>query len=407
MAQENEKRVVTFLLVSPDAAIRRELTLHFEKQAEIQSACIEAESLSRGYDLVIARRPSAAVVDLRDNPIETLQVVARMHEQAPESKIIGIYNPLQLPVNVDQSELFLEGIRNGVFDFLRLPIVAEDALRIFDRVARPAAAPAPKDSNGRQGRVIGFFSNKGGVGKTTLASNVAVALARYFPDQVAVVDASLEIGNVRDYFNVEPQYSLFDAVAAKDRLDRDLLMGIMAYHKPTQVAILDTPRKLEQTAHISDEDITQVLLSMRNAFRYVLVDTLPIFNAVNLAVGDLSDYIVIMTEAIVPTVKGTRDLLAMLAEAGYPQERIRVVLNRYTRFSGNVDAQWVAQSLKRPIDYVLPYDKALHEHANLGKPYLSSKPQTRMAEQIERLAADVGGLTVPPRRSLLRRLLPF
>lgn len=407
MGEGTEKRVVTFLVVSPDAALRRELSLHFEKQAEIQSACIEAESLSRGYDLAIARRPTATLVDLRDNPIETLQVISRMHEQAPETKIVGIYNPLQLPVNLDQSELFLEGIRNGLFDFLRLPLVAEDAQRIFDRVATPAAVPATREANGRQGRVIGFFSNKGGVGKTTLASNVAVALARYFPDEVAIVDASLEIGNVRDYFNVEPQYSLFDAVAAKDRLDRDLLMGIMAYHKPTRVAILDTPRKLEQTAHISDEDITQVILSMQTAFRYVIVDTLPIFNAVNLAVGDLSDYIVILTEAIVPTIKGTRDLLAMLGEAGYPQERIRIVLNRYTRFSGNVDAQWVAQSLKRAIDYVLPYDKALHEHANLGKPYLSSRPQTKMAEQIERLAADVGGLAVPPKRSLLRRLLPF
>jgi len=404
---EKDKRVITFLIISPDAAIRRELTLNFEKQADVRSASLEAESISRGYDLAIARHPNAALVDLRDSPIETLQVVARLHEQAPGTRIIGVYNPLQLPVNVDQSELFLEGIRNGVYDFLRLPIVPEDAQRVFDRVAQAPVAGTQPTGEAKQGRVIGFFSNKGGVGKTTLASNIAVALARYFPDQVAIVDASLEIGNVRDYFNVEPQYSLYDAVAAKDRLDRDLLMGIMAYHKPTRVAILDTPRKLDQTAQISDEDITQVLLSMRTAFRYVVVDTLPIFNAVNLAVGDLSDFIVILTEAIVPTVKGTRDLLAMLAEAGYPQERIRVVLNRYGRFSGNVDAQWVAQSLKRPIDYVLPYDKALHEHANLGKPYLSSKPQSRMAEQLERLAADVGGLSVPPKRSFLRKLLPF
>jgi pilus assembly protein CpaE len=404
---EKAKSSVTILFVSPDSDLRKELTLLFERQDETQSTGLDAETLSRGYDLAIARKPDAALIDLRENPIEALQIVARIHDQAPQTRIIGVYNPLQLPVNIDQSELFLEGMRSGVYDFLRVPIVQEDADRVFERISSGDTTPATPETDGRKGRVIGFFSNKGGVGKTTLCSNVAVALARHFPDQVAIMDASLEIGNVRDYFNVEPQYSLFDAVAAKDRLDRDLLMGVMAYHAESRVSILDTPRKLEQTAEISEEDVTQVVLSLRSAFRYVLIDTLPIFNAVNLAVGDLSDYIVILSEAIVPTVKGTRDLLGMLAEAGYPKERIRIVLNRYTKFSGNVDANWVTQAIQRPIDYVLPYDKALHAHANLGRPYLLDKPQTRMSEQLERIAADVGGLSVPPKKSFLRRLLPF
>ncbi|MBI1784383.1 AAA family ATPase [Candidatus Sumerlaeota bacterium] len=386
-----ELRRITVLIVSEDAALRQGAAESFRRMIDVQSSWLQAETISRGYDIALARRPSMLLVDLRSNPKETLRVVQRINEHAHGVKIVGLYNPLDLPEDLEQSDLFLDGVRRGCCDFLRVPISTEEAQQVFDRiVAMTVDAVSHRADALRHGRVISLISGKGGVGKTTIATNLAIALARQAPGEVVIVDASMDLGNVSDYLNVQSTQSIYDAAMARDRLDRDLLISMMSYHEEGRVYVLGHPQKVEQLAVLTDQDITQVLLTLRSAFKYIVVDTLPIFNAISIAVGDLSDIIMVIAESIVPTINGTREVLSKLAQAGYPADRIRLLVNRFDgRHAGNVALNLAVESLQRSIDWVLPFDREMDGCANLGRPCLLSKPRLKIARKIEEIAQEL------------------
>lgn len=396
--------LVTAIVYSPDAESRDTMRTALEEELAPAINIELVQTLARAIDRIVSNKPHLAFLDLSGNPEETLQAAATIRAQAPDTKLVGIYNPLQLPGSIVLSELFLEAVRQGFFDFLRVPISPQELVSVLARV-KSGSPESPKTAEVPQGTVVSLFSNKGGVGKTSIGVNLAVHLAQQCPDQVAIVDAGFDLGNTREFLSLEPRYSLYDAYLQRERLDRDMLVGLMSQHRPTGLYLLDSPRKLEQIAAIEDQGVTQIMLALKKAFRYVIVDTTPVLTPISLAIGDLSEYLLIVMEALVPTVKGTKALLSVLQEAGYNMGRTRLILNRFSRFAGNIEPHLAAQSLGRPIDYLLPYDKRLHEAANEGLPYLIRHRDTVFAGGIERIAREVGGLPpAPPKPSIFQRL---
>jgi pilus assembly protein CpaE len=396
--------LVTAIIYSPDNEARESMRTSLEEKLAPAVTIEQVSTLARLVDRIISRKPHLAFLDLSANPEEMLQTADTIRAQAADTRLVGIYNPLQLPGSIVLSELFLEAVRHGFFDFLRIPISPQELDAILTRV-KSGAAPGTHPEESPQGTVVSLFSNKGGVGKTSIGVNLAVHLAQHAPGQVAIVDAGFDLGNTREFMSLEPRYSLYDAYLQRDRLDRDMLVGLMSQHRPTGVYLLDSPRKLEQIAAIEDQGVTQIMLALKKSFKYIVVDTTPVLTPISLAIGDLSEYLLVVMESIVPTVKGTKALLSVLQEAGYNMGRVRLILNRFSRFSGNIEPHLAAQSLGRPIDYLLPYDKRLHEAANEGLPYMIRYHDTVFAGGIERIAREVGGLPpAPPKPSIFHRL---
>ncbi|HXX94171.1 MAG TPA: AAA family ATPase [Planctomycetota bacterium] len=398
--------IVSVVVFSPESAVRDALKEALEEKLRPSLALEPVQTLSRAVDRILSRRPTMAFIDISGETEEALRTALSLHAGSPETRLIGLYNPLQIPGHVVLSELFLEAMRSGFFDFLRAPISPSELERILGRVQDPASQPAAVSSGAAPGDVISLISSKGGVGKTAIAVNLAVALAAEAPGQVALVDASFDLGNTREFLGLAPEYTFYDAYLQRDRLDRDMLLGVMAKHEPSGIFLLDSPRKVEEMVGIKDEGVTQVMLSLRKAFRYVIVDTIPVLTPVLLAIGDLSQSMLVVTEGVVPALKGTHALLAILEEAGYDAQKIKIILNRYSRSEGNVELDLAAQGLGRPIDYVLPYDNRLHEAANEGVPYVSKHPGSDFGLRIAKIARDLTGVSpAQPPSSFFQKLL--
>jgi pilus assembly protein CpaE len=247
----------------------------------------------------------------------------------------------------------------------------------------------------RLGAVVSFISNKGGVGKSTLAVNTAVVLARKSPQRVLLIDASLQLGVAASMLDLTPAATLIDAVRERNRLDETFLRQLTVQHE-SGLHLLAAPNTAVEAAEVDDESISRVITLARRAYDFVIVDTFPLFDRVVVAVLDLSERAYIVTENVVPTLLGAAKLIELLAGLGFPIERQKLVLNRYASVSGGLKPLDVANRLNRPVDFVLPYDKRVVVAANTGRPYGASPsryfgfgpPLVALAVDIETLTAD-------------------
>jgi pilus assembly protein CpaE len=331
-----------------------------------------------------SRHPALAVVEMGTDLARLKALAGDLAAASPDTLIAAAFRPEALGNDVSESAILIEALRAGVRDFLRRPVSAVDLGQLVERLERKTA-PAPT----RWGSVASFISNKGGVGKSTLAVNAAVGLAMRRPERVLLIDASLQMGVCAAMLDLQPQFSLVDAARERERLDEMLIRQLAAPHE-SGLHLLAAPADAMEGAEVNDELIARVLTLSRRAYDYVIVDTFPIFDGVVMAVLDASDAAYIVLENVVPTLLGATKLLKVLEAVDFPRQRQRIVLNRFGTHSGNLKLPDVALRLDRDIDHVVPYQRSVITAANLGRPFLArasrfSRCRRRMAELVQEI----------------------
>jgi pilus assembly protein CpaE len=331
-------------------------------------------------------RPAVVVLELSPSLRELKLAIEELRLASPEVAVVAAFRPEALAALPSESAVLIEALRLGVNDFLRRPASAADVSQLYERFAHPAAGP-----RATPGRVVAFVSNKGGVGKSTLCVNTACALARLYPQQVLLIDASLQLGVCDSLLDLEPRATLTDAARQQDRLDVELLRRLATPHA-SGVDLLAAPRTAVEAAEVNDAVMTQVLALARRTYRVVLVDTFPLLERVVTAVVDVADRCYVVLENVVPTLQGASRLLRLLEELGCPAERLRVVVNRFRRGAGCLLPQDIAQQLNRPVDFVVPHDRRMVASANLGTPLvLRGGWFSTTTRRLRQLAHDIEG----------------
>jgi len=340
---------------------------------EIQEACRNAVSdpvnsyiatdLTQAVDIARDREPQAALVDLTGDLSNDRAHIAELRSAAPDMRIVGIYQ-VEGHASDFGSGYMVDLIRIGVSDFLRRPIAERELHGFFSRLSPEQTRP----DQASLGTCIAFTSNKGGVGKTTLAVNVATALATRYPNEVLLIDASLQMGVCAPMLNLTPTTSLMDAFQQRQRLDSTLMRQLATPHDSGLLLMAAPPDPL-LAADIDEQSITRVLNLARRTFRYVVVDTFPLFDQIVMSVLDIASRNYIVLDNVVPAVISAVHLLRLLENLQYPRERLRIVVNRYQRVAGNPRIDDISRSLGMNVDHVLPYDKRAITAANLGRPF--------------------------------------
>jgi len=286
-------------------------------------------------------------------------------------------------------DVITRSIRAGAQEVLAQPVQDEEVHQILRKALRLQSEDGTPTR--RLGRLIVTFSSKGGVGKTTVTVNTAHALVQALGSgHVALVDANTQAPNISAMLDLRPEHWLRDAVAEYRRIDSEMLRSLMTLH-PSGLEVLahssDNPLELD----FQEDQLSKILLVAKGSYDYTLVDTFPILSSLNLAMMDLADHILLVTEAVVPAIRSARHNLQMLRQAGYGENRITVVINRYTRFRGNVPPDLVAETLDWPVEMVMPYDVHATIAANNGKTVLEAFPNQRLADSFRLLAARLSG----------------
>ncbi|MEB2288397.1 MAG: response regulator [Anaerolineae bacterium] len=254
----------------------------------------------------------------------------------------------------------------------RVPIGAEDQ-------AQPATAPPV------QLPVTTVISLRGGTGCTTIAINLALALAAQ-ARRICITDLSAVGGHVPLYLHLKPQHSWQDFLSQGDSPDLHALGGLLAQHEPSGVAVLAAPpRPADGT--LSAAAAQHVLRELTATYNPVVADARQLDPAVRGALQVSSSVVVVMSDDP-PSVQTTSQLLAMLSAMEIEMGRIRVVLN-HVRPTFDVPADAIQKALKRPISVDVPYEPGQPVAIRRGTPLVSARPDSPFAQSIQQLARTV------------------
>jgi len=324
-----------------------------------------AADTREALEVAQSRHPQLICLEMSGDTKELISFAKEMRASLPDTVVVAMYNPTEMGHLQSESSVIIEVLRANVQDFLRRPLSSTEFRQLLDRVFGEKAVPRK-----RPGFVCAFVSNKGGVGKSTLAVNAACDLGVRHPGQVLLIDASLQLGICGLMLDVMSQTALTDAVRERERLDESLLRRLTQPHE-SGVHLLAAPRDAVEAAEVDDASFARVLNVARRTFDYIIIDTFPMLDGLMLSLLDVVDLAYVVMQGTVPTVVGMVKFLGVLDSLGLPHDRQRLVLNQnFPRFAGSLTPGDIRKRLGRELDYAFGYQRGLMVAMNTGRPYI-------------------------------------
>src|SRR5258706_13723363 len=354
------------LIVGGDRSLEEEFRSALSRVPDRQGVIHFADTYREAVEVATRRQPTFILIEIDRDVGEVAALSKDLQELAPESAIAGAFNPDRLEQGQSESATIIELLRAQVRDFLRRPLSTTELRAVLDRLFSrlPGAAPVA------QGRVSAFLSNKGGVGKSTLSVNVACGLALRHPDEVLLIDASLQVGTCAMLLDLTPTTSIVDAIRERDRLDRTLLRHLTLRHG-SGLRLLAAPPDALEGAEVDDDAISRIVNLARRSFKYVIIDTFPILDSVMMTILDATDIAFVVVGGTAPVVAGIARLLPVLDGLGLNATRQRLILNyNYKSFLGDLKPADIADRLNRTIDYVWPHEPKGLEAMTTASPHI-------------------------------------
>lgn len=296
--------------------------------------------------------------------------------------------PVLLLTQTADHELVQRAFAEGVDDVVMLgggPYVPEESRRELAFAVRKAVARALSraERGPEAGTLIGVLGPKGGTGKTVVATNLAVALARSGP-RTALVDLDLQFGDAALALGLDPEMTSFDLAVSGGSLDAEKLDDFMLRHS-SGLRVLAAPVRPDQAGPVEPEIIARVFELLRDAYDLVVVDTQPSFGPEVIATIDAAStvYVVGMLDAL--SLKNTRLGLETLDLMAYPSSNVKVVLNRATSHVG-LSHQDAAKILGRAPDILVPNNLAVPRSLGDGVPVVIGQPRSDVARVLMAMA---------------------
>jgi pilus assembly protein CpaE len=329
---------------------------------------------SRRPDLIIVDLPEARPGGSDGPPAHMVEALVRAF---PDAAVFAVGPSLS-------ADFVIEVIRAGAVEFLRRPVQAEDlaaALEKLIRLRRPGQA-AP-----RAGRITSVFSTKGGLGVTTIATNLGACLAERAPGRTILIDLDTRQSDVATFLNLRPTYSVMDAVENPDRLDASLLQGLVVRH-PSGLVVLPGPTRLER-GQIPADRIEGMGTVIRSQFDHVLLDLRHDLDPGTIAALEASDTILFLTGLTVSALRSAAAGLAAFRHLGLNTQRVRMVIMREGT-GDDVTIKHAQDALGVPIHWRTPNDyHTVVSAINNGEPVVTASPRSKIGRNIRELAGTL------------------
>jgi len=282
--------------------------------------------------------------------------------------------------------VLMQAIKTGAKEFFTLPLKEEEVKQALKKFKKKKKRANRKNSP-EIGQIITVVGSKGGIGTTTVAVNLAVNLARKKSvKSVALIDMNMMFGEIPLFLEIKPGYHWGEIIKNISRLDSTFLMNTLSKHS-SGVHILPSPGSLNGSASVAPEMMGHLTGFMQKLFDFVVIDAGQSVNEFSLKILEMSDNVLLMSLLNLLCLSNTNKLLQSINDLGFlPEERIRIVINRYLRKS-EISLHDAEESIHKKIFWTIPDDyKTTMSAINNGKPLSEIAPKAQITKNLNNLA---------------------
>lgn len=366
-------------ICDPDEASREDLKKFL---IGMESVWLEADGSRYEFfpDIVAQATPDVAIVDLDSDEEKALALVEKVSRAHPDCGIVVVSSRTD-------GQLILKAMRSGAREFLSSPVQLDELMGALDRVT--ATSDGSKRNN--SGSIISVAGSSGGVGSTTIAVNLAVALAQNPDHSVALIDLDLALGDADVFLDMMPDYTLLDVAQNIGRLDLALLRKSLTKHE-SGIYLLPRPVQIEDSVEINEDNFQKAMGLLRASFSHLVVDLSKSYNAIDMAALKASEHILLLTQLDLPCLRNVVRLLSAMESQEGLKDRVRVVVNRSGLDNSQISSQKAEETIARDIFWKIPNNYGVvSDCRNNGVPLVKSAPKAAITHSIAKLARKLSG----------------
>lgn len=371
----------------PDMAQNVQKLLHFERDIVVVGV---ASSGHEAVQRAVALRPDVVLMDINLRDMDGLKTT---------EVILGKVQTCVVMMSVNsEPEYLTRAMMVGARGYLIKPFTSDDLVNTLRTAWKPDQAPAgaaPAGDPGLLRKVIAVYSPKGGVGRSIIAANLAVALKREAPEKadkqetkVVLMDANLQGGDAHVLLNVNTPNSVDDLREAT-ALDAEIIESAVTRHDPSHIGLLRAPVALESAELFTADSMKTIVEDVRAQFDYLVVDTDASFSEATLTVLEQADLILLVTTLEVTTINRVSQFFEVMDRLGFPRAKVKLVCNRVDPLFG-IQPKHVETRLHQRFIAQIPDDpRVVVMSVNKGVPFVLSHKTAPIARSMQVLAQKV------------------
>jgi pilus assembly protein CpaE len=369
--------------------------LYFEDDLTVVG---QAANGYQGIEMAKAKQPHIVLMDINMPDMDGITATSLLTDQVPFSQVIMI--------SVQSDPVYMkQAMVAGARDFQPKPFTADDLINCIRRVykiGQPVfeqyesnVSQKPKQgaqkgqqrlaSTPKNGKIVALFSPKGGVGTSTIASNLAVALQKK-ACQTVVVDADLQFGDILVHFNIRDTRNMINLVQGGE-LALDLIPEILVPHS-SGVHLLLGPQKPVMAEMVTSAILGSIIMDLKTRFDMVIVDLSHLLTDHILAVLERADHVLIATAPELSSVKSTRQFLELCHQLDLSLKKMSLVINFADR-PGSIPPQQIEKALKLAQIYQIPFDGDVQAAINEGIVLTERSAKKEISQAIVKLAEQL------------------
>jgi len=350
----------------------------------LEAECSRYEFFS---DVIGQTKPDIGVVAIDANPEKALKLLEQVRGIAPDCALLVVSSSTD-------GQMILKAMRAGAKEFLTHPVKVEDLIGALDRIS--TAKFGVGEGRNRTCHVIAVCGATGGVGTTSLAVNLGSVLAKEERNSVVLVDLDLALGDADVFLDAIPDYTLVDVAQNISRLDFTLLKRSLTKHA-SGLYLLPRPVQLQDSTHISADDLTRVLGLLKASFTHMILDLSKSYTPLDSVALKSAKDILLVTQLDLPCLRNVVRLMLSFNEDEALKDKVKIVVNRVGLDSGAISLKKAQETMGREIFWQLPNDyKTMVEVRNNGVPLIEQAPRAGITQAILSLADS---LTAEARQS--------
>ncbi len=384
------------VLIVDDIAETRETVrklLQFDMELEVVGG---ARSGKEAIELTLQLKPDVIVMDINMPDMDGITATEAVRRKVPYVQVII------LSVQSDSSYM-RRAMLAGARDFLAKPpsideltsaihragIMAQEERAKMTMALPPGTVVAPGQPiptlQSSLGKVYVVYSPKGGTGKTTIATNLALALHSE-EKRAVLVDANPQFGDVAVFLNEQVKNNVLDLTPRVEDLDPDVVREVVITHNASGLNIIAAPPRPELGENLNAEQFGKLLSYLRQIYAYIIVDTASYLIDVVQSALEAADVIVLLTVQDIPAIKNANAFLTLMDQSGIKRERIMFVINRYDKRI-SISPERVGESLRQEVVAAIPFDdRAIVTSINRGVPIMMESKIHPISKSILALA---------------------